>query len=171
MNYLYDRYKRDSGFYNEHNMYNKNIFISEVPVNKENGRMELYVFEDRGQEPVEDALITIYARTGATTSVPVKSFKTTREPIFIELPVAHPQGQLIKGPEYYFTTYNMTIESKEYFRVTVYNIRLFPNITSKFDYNLNTTATDVPNQEEIIYIPPHLRDRINGQNYYGNNKL
>lgn len=136
--------------------------ISEVPVNTDVGYIELFVFTDQGRVPVEGANVTFYARKGEVNTVPVKKVTTEVNPIIIELPVAHPSGTLIKGPEYYFTTYDMTIEKEGYYSITVLNIRMFPGITTQFSYNLNRTLPGVPNRQETIAIPPHPRDIING---------
>lgn len=93
---------------NRHNS-NNNIFMSqEVPVNREIGHIVLLTFTDRGQFTVPNAFVTIYARQG-DDSVPVSRLITQSYPITISLPVSHPLGALIRGPEYYFTTYNITI--------------------------------------------------------------
>jgi len=150
-------------------LYNKNLYpdfhiklnkseVLEKKASNGTGKIELFVFTERGKEPIPDAIVTIYARIGNRSSVPVKRLITTVNPITFELPVAHPQGILIEGPEYYFTTYNMKIEAKDYFTVNVLNIRMFPGITATFDYNLNHSTPGLPEQEIYNYIPPHPRD-------------
>lgn len=86
---------------------------------------------------------------------------TATNPATIELPVAHSLGTLIRGPEYFFTTYNLTIRAQGYSPVTVLNIRVFPGITE----NLDIILYDVPPRsetitEKIIDIPPHSRDAL-----------
>jgi len=122
------------------------------------GYIELYVFKNRGTDPVPDAIVTVYARIGEEEAVPVKTFPTTTNPITFELPVAHPSGTLIRGPEYFFTTYNMQIEAEGYYLVNVLNIRMFDGITTNFDINLIEASPGEAVQEKIIYIPPHPRD-------------
>lgn len=124
------------------------------------GYIELYVFKSRGKEAVPDATVTVYARVGEENAVPIKTFVTTTNPITLDLPVAHPSGTLIQGPEYYFTTYNLEIQADGYFLVNVLNIRMFPGITTNFDINLIEFVPGGPVQERVIYIPPHPRDVI-----------
>jgi len=164
---LYNEYK-NCGIYNMHNYnyayLNSNIFMNEVPVNREVGYIELYVTKNLGKEVATDAVVTIYVNQGNSDQVLVKRLIISQNPTLIELPIAHNLGNLIKGPEYYFTTYNLTIESEGYYKITTLNIRLFPKIKSSFFYNLNIISQGTPNRDEIIDIPPHPRDElINGQ--------
>lgn len=165
INNLYNRIKT-YGVYNKYK-YNKaesnvDIFISEVPVNKEVGYIEMYVTKNLGKEIGIGAVLKVYVNKGPNQEL-VETITITQNPIIIELPIAHPLGDLIEGPEYYFTTYNITIEYEGYYKITTLNIRLFPKIISKFQYNLNEITQETLNQEIIIDIPPHPRDIINGQ--------
>ncbi len=54
--------------------------MSEVPVSTNNGYIELYVFTDRGRVPIEDAVVTIYARQGEVNEIPVKRVLTKEIP-------------------------------------------------------------------------------------------
>lgn len=156
-NYIYKRYKN--------NLYNygylqdslvSRVEANQMPVNSENGYIQIYLFTNRGQVPVEDAFVTVYARQGEV--VPVLKFKSSSCPFTFELPVAHSLGTLIEGPEYYFTTYDITIEKEGYYAITVKNIRMFPGITSEFSYNLNKILPGLPDKQETIAIPSHPRD-------------
>ncbi len=166
MNYnkFQDLYNHNKGysFKNMYNYYNMNsnsgVFINEVPVNSELGYIELYLTKNLGQEVATDAVLTIYVRQGEENQVPVKRLITTNNPTIVELPIAHPLGTLIKGPEYYFTPYDLTIEREGYYKIATNNIRLFPKIKASFYYNLNKIVEGTPNHEEITNIPPHPRD-------------
>ena len=107
---IYNRCKNYS-IYNMYNYRNENsnpnVFINEVPVNNEVGYIELFVTKDLGKAAATDAVVTVYANQGDSNQVPVKRLKITNNPTIIELPIAHTLGTLIKGPEYYFTTYNL----------------------------------------------------------------
>lgn len=155
------------------NMYNNNrfntgndIFMSrDLPVNQEVGYIVLLTFTERGQFVVPGALVTVYARYGEDEAF-VSSLTTQSYPITIRLPVSHPSGSLIMGPEYYFTTYDLSIEAERFCPVRVFNIRIFPGITEKLDINMVESpqdATTVP--ETIITFPPHERDIVNSQRY------
>lgn len=158
---IFENYKNYLYSYNYPTMNNAGgINATEVPLNTENGFLELFVFTDRGQVPIEGAIITIYARQGEVNDVPVVKILSEKSPITIELPVAHPLGTPIKGPEYYYTTYNMTIEKPGFYAITVKNIRMFPGITAQFSYNLNRVLPGVPGRQETIAIPTHPRDIV-----------
>jgi len=167
---LYNRCKN----YSVYNMYNydnvnsnSNVFMNEVPINIEVGYIVLFVTKNLGKNLPTDAVVTIYASQGDSNQVPVKKLIIDNNPTIIELPIAHTLGTLIKGPEYYFTTYNLTIESEGYYRIITLNIRLFPKIKASFYYNLNKISRGIPNHEEIINIPPHPRDELtNGLGFY-----
>lgn len=139
--------------------------MNDVPVNTDVGYIELFVFTDRGLIPVEGADVTFYARRGDQDRVKVKEIISEVNPIIVELPVAHPLGTLIEGPEYYFTTYDMTIEKDGYYGINALNIRMFPGITAQFNYNLNRTLPNAPGRQETFSIPPHPRDVIDPQSY------
>lgn len=156
---IYDKYKNNKYNFNNSNISNTDYVASnELAVNTEVGYIELFVFTDRGQVPVEDAVITIYARRGEVNEVPVLKVRSQMNPFKVELPVAHPLGTLIEGPEYYFSTYNLTIEKPGFYSITVKNIRLFPGVTVQFSYNLNRLLPGVSDRQETIAIPPHPRD-------------
>lgn len=140
------------------------IINNEVPVNTEYGYLELYVTKNLGKDIATDAVVTIYARQGDEFHIPVEKVVIVNNPTIIELPIAHKLGNLIKGPEYYFTTYNLTIESEGYYKVTTLNIRLFPEIKASFFYNLNKIVQGIPIDEKVTNIPPHPRDEIINNN-------
>lgn len=147
--------------YNYPNINLSSVYYSNnIPVNSEVGSLELFVFTQRGQVPVEGAEITIYARRGEVNQVPVTKVMSEINPFIVELPVANPMGTLIRGPEYYFTTYNMTIEKPGFYAITVKNIRIFPGVTAQFSYNLNQILPGVPDRQETISIPSHPRDVV-----------
>lgn len=136
------------------------VVASQVEPCKETGFLELFVFTDRGIVPVEGAKVTIFAKKDEGNSSPLMTFYTGSTPIVIELPMAHPEGTLIEGPEYCFTTYNMLIEKEGYYSINVLNIRLFPGIITQFNYNLNSLQPGIPYRQETIAIPPHPRDTV-----------
>jgi len=135
------------------------IFINEVPVSTDSGYIEIHITKDLGREIATDAVLTIYVNQNGN-QVPIMSLSPTQNPTIIELPIAHPEGTLVEGPEYYFTPYNLTIENEGYYRIITQNIRLFPNTKAIFFYNLNEIVSGEPNLEEITIFPPHPRDEI-----------
>ncbi|MGD9567390.1 MAG: hypothetical protein AB7V48_03600 [Sedimentibacter sp.] len=159
---------------NPYHVYNKlnnennkiDVFFAEkqVPVNQEVGYIELFVFTERGKISINNATVTVFARQTALVGIPIKTITTAHNPVTIELPVAHPSGTLIQGPEYFFTTYNLTIRALGYSPVTVLNIRIFPGITVILDINLiEVIPGTLPIPEKVIDIPPHPRDVLTDQ--------
>lgn len=153
----------------DYNMYKdyRHIYINSnheryadgVPVSNEMGYIEIYLTKNLGRDTATDAILTIYVNQDGN-QVPVISLSPTQNPTTIGLPVANPHGTLIEGPEYYFTPYNLTIESEGYYRIVTQNIRLFPGITVMFFYNLNQIVSSDPIREEITIFPPHPRDEM-----------
>lgn len=141
---------------------NNNISANEVnvPINTNLGYLEVLVFTSRGQFAVNNASVTVYVQQEGS-AVPIFATKTEGFPIIVDLPIAHPVGTLIRGPEYYFTTYDVTVEGSNFAPYRCNNLRLFEGITTKLDVNLlpiigqNSTFT-----ENIINIPPHPRDVV-----------
>lgn len=164
----YYSYNKRINTSNQNNI-NNNIFMNQqqVPVSQESGYIELFVFTERGRVPIRDATVTVYARQTALIGTPIQTLTTTENPITIELPVAHPSGTLVRGPEYFFTTYNITISDEGYSPVTILNIRIFPGITENIDINLiEIIPGTLPIPEKIINIPPHPRDALFNQPYF-----
>ncbi len=161
------RYNNRIGMY-DNNRYdlNNGVFMNkEIPVNNDIGFIVLLTFTERGQFIVPGAVVTIYAR-GEGKDAHVDSIMTQSYPITVSLPVSHPLGTLVRGPEYYFTTYDITIESERFCPVKVNNVRVFPGVTEKFDISMIETPSDtsaVP--ETIIDIPSHRRDILIGQGF------
>lgn len=159
MNYYgnsYNKYKY--GTYDFKNS-SLNKFIDEVPVCSEYGFIEIQATKNLGSDIAAGAMLTIYVNQNGD-QIPVVRLPITQNPNLIKLPIAHPSGTLIKGPEYYFTPYNLTIENEGYYKILTQNIRLFPNITASFFYNLNKIIPGESNHEQITIIPPHPRDQI-----------
>lgn len=129
----------------------------EKPVNSEYGYIEINITENLGRESAKHPVLTIYVNKDGQ-KVPVKRLYPVQNPTLIELPMAHPNGTLVESPEYYFTPYDLTIESEGHYKIITQNIRLFPNIKSLFVYNLNDIIPGELNHDEITIFPPHPRD-------------
>lgn len=152
-----------------HNIYSanknyNNVSASEfdVPVNSEEGFLEIFIFTERGQYAIPGAEITIYTRQ-ENSLVPVYNTTSENYPKIISLPVAHPSGALIRGPQYYYTTYYISIIANNFAPCRVNNLRLFEGITTKLDVNMfELIPGQYPVPEKIINIPTHPRDIVNG---------
>jgi len=154
-----------------HNIYsaNKNdnrIFMSEfdVPINSDEGFLEIFIFTERGRYAIPGAEITIYARQ-ENSLIPIYNTISENYPKIISLPVAHPSGALIRGPQYYYTTYYVNIQADDFAPCRVNNLRLFEGITTKLDVDMfEIIPGQYPIPEKIINIPTHPRDIVNGIN-------
>ncbi len=148
------------------NLYNsKNINSSQsnMPGNIRNtGFIRFNIINQRGEPPVTNATITIYVTDGMQRDIPIMHLITTINPIRIELPMAYELGTQIVGPEYNFSTYNIRVDAFGYFANVVYNVRLFPNITTDFDVVMVPIASIGSENtiEERTNIPPHPRDEV-----------
>lgn len=169
-------YNNDKIYCNKYNYgtgFNNRVFLSEteVPINRSTGFIEVYVFTQRGQFAIPGALITVYARND-NNNVQVYNTSSQSYPITIGLPIANPSGTLIRGPQYYFTTYDITVEHESFAPYRINNIRLFENTTMRLDCNLvSLIQGQFPVPETIINIPPHPRDAISGQSYKHSNLI
>lgn len=140
------------------NLYNNQINMLEVQNNT--GFIRIYIIDQVSREPIPYATITVYVTDGTQRDIPIMHLITTLHPVRIELPMASDIGTQIVGPEYDFSTYNVSIDVFGYFKHIIYNIRLFPNTTSAFTIEM-VPVTQVQLQpiiEERIEIPPHPRD-------------
>lgn len=124
------------------------------------GFILLNIVNQVDRTPVPNATITIYVTDGVQGDIPVMHLITTINPIRIVLPMANDLGTLIIGPEYNFSTYNLRVDAFGYFSRVIYNIRLFPGITTDFEIELVPVRQieAQPLIEERINIPPHPRD-------------
>ena len=126
------------------------------------GFVRLYIIDQVTKEPIPYSTITVYVTDGAQRDIPIMHLVTTLNPVRIELPMAVDLGTRIVGPEYNFSTYNISIDVFGYFTHIFYDIRLFPNTTVDFTIGM-VPITQVQLQpiiEERIIIPPHPRDEV-----------
>ncbi len=141
---------------------NNKVFMNEfdVPINRDEAFLEIFLFTERGRYPIPGAAITIYVLQN-NNMVPVYYLTSESYPITIALPVAHPLGTLIKGPMYYFTSYYITIEANNFAPCRVNNLRLFEGITTNLDVDMfDIIPGQTPVPEKIINIPTHPRDIV-----------
>ena len=124
------------------------------------GFIRLSIIDRATRELLPNSGVTIYVTDGNQRDIPILHLVTIINPIRLELPVACRIGTHVQGPEYSFSTYNLRVDVFGYFANVVYNIRLFPNVTTDFQIEM-IPITQVrldPTYEERIQIPPHPRD-------------
>ena len=147
--------------------YNK-LFANQaktLEVQNNAGFLRFLILDAETKNPIPYATITAYVTDGTQRDIPIMHLVTTINPVRIELPIAHDLGMKIRGPEYEFSTYNVSIDIFGYFTQVVYDIRLFPNTTADFTVEM-VPITQIQMQpviEKRVEIPPHPRDVVNGQ--------
>lgn len=126
------------------------------------GFMRLHIIDQVTKENIPYATITAYVTDQARRDIPIMHLVTTLNPVRIELPIAHELGTKIHGPEYDFSTYNISVDIFGYFTNIIYNNRLFPGVTTDFVIEMVpiTVPQPVPIIEERLDIPPHPRDIV-----------
>lgn len=134
--------------------------MCQVPNNY--GFIRISVINQVTGEPISSPGITIYVTDGEQRDIPILHLVTSLNPIRIELPIACPFGTQIQGPEYNYSTYNLRVDVFGYFANVIYNIRLFPNMTTDFQVEMIpiTQVRLEPLIEERVDIPPHPRDEV-----------
>ena len=128
----------------------------------ETGFIKLHIIDQASRKPIPYATITVYVNSGVERDIPIMHLVTTINPVRIELPMATDIGLQILGPEYEFSTYNVSIDVFGYFTHIIYDIRLFPNTTADFTIEM-VPVTQIQLQpiiERRIEIPPHPRDVV-----------
>lgn len=151
-----DSYIAKNSYYNQYANMLENVS------NNNTGFLRLSIVNQIDKKPIPNATITLYVTDGVARDIPVMLIISTINPIRIELPMANDLGTQIVGPEYNFSTYNLRVENFGYIASNVYNIRLFPNVTTDFAIELFPAAglRNTPLIEERIQTPPHPRDEL-----------
>lgn len=152
---------------NKYNTNNRLMFMNElqVPVNSNIGYLQITVSSKQDQIAVHNASVTVYVRTDEET-FPIYNEVLDNLSTTISLPVSHPLGFQIRGPEYYFTTYDVTVIAQGYSPYRCNNLRFFEGITTNLDVCLNPLVPgQYPVPEQIVDIPPHPRDILDSQRY------
>lgn len=159
MNFYINQCKYLNSYRNFYPSQNVNM-LEEI---KGTGFVRLSIINQITKEPISYATITFYVTDGAQRDIPIMHLVTTINPVRIELPMANELGTQIAGPEYDFSTYNISVDVFGYFTRIIYNIRLFPNTTTDFVIEMVpiTRVSEQPSIEERTDIPPHLRDELN----------
>lgn len=152
------RYRESPIYKEKYNLYNSQANLLGIKLSA--GFVRLNVIDGKTKEPIPYATITFYVTDGPDRDIPIMHIVTTINPIRIELPMAADLGTQILGPEYAFSTYNVSVDVFGYFTRKIYNIRLFPNTTTDFTIEMIpvTQIRRQPVVEERVDIPPHPRD-------------
>jgi len=156
--------KQCKNLYPSRNIYPSNYVSASENTIINTGFLRLNIIDQNNGTPVSNTTITIYVTDGTKRAIPIMHLITTINPIRIELPMANELGTKIVGPEYDFSTYDLRVDAFGYLSSNMYNIRLFPNITSEFEISLipiSQIQKKPVKIEERINIPAHPRDVLN----------
>ncbi|MGD9567388.1 MAG: hypothetical protein AB7V48_03590 [Sedimentibacter sp.] len=157
---LMNFYKNQCKYLDSYRNFCSSQYINMLEDINNTGFVRLSIIDQVTKEPIPYATITFYVTNEAQRDIPIMHLVTTINPVRIELPMANELGTKIAGPEYDFSTYNISIDVFGYFTRIIYNIRLFPNTTTEFEIEMVpiTQIREQPFIEERTDIPPHPRD-------------
>jgi len=141
----------------------QNVHMSEIEINTKIGFINLLIISGSEQNPLPDAAITVFVNQGEN-EIPIMYLYSAFNPILLPLPVAYSKDPytLIKGPEYYFSSYSLKVDAIGFYSTRILNIRMFEGVTTDFNISMIPVAQgeDELIREEIINIPPHPRDIV-----------
>lgn len=149
--------------YNTNNNFN-NMFMNEfeIPINSNIGYLQITVSSQQGRVTVPNPFVTVYVR-GDEGHFPVFSEILDNSSVTLNLPVGNPEGKLIRGPKYYFSTYDVSVIAEGFAPYRCNNLRLFEGINTKLDVCMTPIVPGQhPIPDHIVDIPPHPRDQLNG---------
>lgn len=126
------------------------------------GYVNIFIYTGEDYRPLNNAIVTVYVRRNPEIELPILRMITTINPILIQLPIAYNPETLIRGPEYFFSTYNISIDADGYYPVKILNVRMFPRVSTSFYVKMTEISDDKyeSKYENVIYIPPHPRDKV-----------
>lgn len=160
-------YEKPPLYIDKYNLYRKQTNM--LGIQPATGLIRLNIIDQVTKKEIPNSTITFYVTDGPDRDIPIIHIVTILNPIRIELPMANDLGTKIVGPEYAFSTYNLSVNVFGYFTNYIYNVRLFPDVTTDFTVEMIpvTQPQMTPIIEERTEIPPHPRDEpVNSQNFY-----
>ncbi|HAQ40445.1 MAG TPA: hypothetical protein DCM73_06160 [Clostridiales bacterium] len=121
----------------------------------ESGFIKVRVITELGAIPLEGSTVTIYASLNEL--VPIETVTTDENgnaPI-LKIPVAYNPEVTEMNPNYPYTDYNIRVLHEGYYPILIYNIQVFPNITTDFIVNMTRIPFNAPypRRERTITIP------------------
>ncbi|HAQ41154.1 MAG TPA: hypothetical protein DCM73_10200 [Clostridiales bacterium] len=121
----------------------------------ENGYVKLKVATDLGNFPLSGAKVTVYSADGGSEPITTVTTDAMGYAPLLTLPVIYNPEIEGMDPIYYYTDYNLSVSFNYYYPTAIYNVQVFPNITSEFEVNMTPVpAIDpYPDREEQIVIP------------------
>ena len=107
-------------YIDKYNLYRKqaNMLGTQQPT----GFIRLNIVDQVTKVEIPNSTITFYVTDGLDRDIPIIHIVTILNPIRIELPMANDLGTQIVGPEYAFSTYNLSVNVFGYFTNYIYNM-------------------------------------------------
>lgn len=123
--------------------------------NEENGYLKVRVVTELGNYPIRGATVTVYASLDELVPIQTVTTDSMGYAPLISLPVRYNPEVRGMDPVYYYTDYNLNVTYNYYYPTLIYNIQVFPGITTEFDVNMTPVpATDpYPEREKQIILP------------------
>lgn len=137
-----------------HNAYGKTS-LKKTAVNNtdENGYLKVRVVTELGNYPISGATVTVYAALDELTPVQTVTTDEMGYAPLIKLPVVYNPEIREMDPVYFYTSYNLDVSFNYYYPTMIYNIQVFPGITTEFDVNMTpvpATEPDTGERKQIV---------------------
>ena len=123
--------------------------------NESNGYLKIRVVTELGDYPIDGATVTVYASLDELVPVQTVTTDSTGYAPLITLPVSYNANVEEMDSRYYYTDYNLNVEFTYYYPTLVYDIQVFPGVTTELVVNMtHIPPTDAaPYGEKKIVIP------------------
>ena len=132
-----------------------NTLAEKLENTDEFGYIIVRVITELGKVPLKDVKISVYASLNELVKIETVTTDEMGNAPLIKLPVAYNPQNLQMSPTYYYTDYNIVAQLENYYTVAIYDIQIFPDITTRFDINMTKVPveTPYPRKERTIIIP------------------
>lgn len=121
-----------------------NLLIEKLENINEFGYIKVRVITELGKVPLKDATVSVYASLNELIKIETFTTDEMGNAPIIKLPVAYNPLNLQMDPNYYYTDYNLVIELENYYTVAIFDIQIFPDITTVFDINMTKVPAETP---------------------------
>ena len=141
--------------FNIYKPYKVRNLLSLTPIVNESGFIRVKVIAELGDIPLESSTITVYASLDELIAIETVATDENGDAPMLEIPVAYNPEIVEMDPEYPYTDYNIRVLHEGYYPVLIYNIQVFPNITTDFIVNMTRIPIEAPypRRERTITIP------------------
>lgn len=132
-----------------------NLLVKNFKINNESGFIKTKVITELGDIPLENSTVTVYASLDELVPIETVTTDENGDAPILEIPVIYNPEITGMNPEYPYTDYNLMVLHENYYPVLIYDIQVFPNITTEFIVNMTRVPIDAPypRRERTIIIP------------------